>query len=88
MLDAIGQASLHIIDPVHLLMLLAGTLLGLTLGVIPGIGGVTGLALLSPQCSSRCLARWGPKPRSSTATPWQSVARPGVPSAPPSPSLR
>lgn len=48
MLDAIGQASLHIIDPVHLLMLLAGTLLGLTLGVIPGIGGVTGLALLLP----------------------------------------
>ena len=48
MLDAIAQASLHILDPVHLFMLFAGTFLGLMLGVIPGIGGVTGLALLLP----------------------------------------
>lgn len=48
MLEALGQASLQILDPGHLIMLLAGVMIGLTLGVIPGVGGVTGLALLLP----------------------------------------
>jgi len=48
MLEAAAQASLEILDPWHLAMLCAGVFLGLTLGVIPGLGGVTGLALLLP----------------------------------------
>jgi len=48
MLEAIAQATFQILDPWHLVMLFAGVFIGLTLGVIPGVGGVTGLALLLP----------------------------------------
>ncbi|MFQ5852587.1 MAG: tripartite tricarboxylate transporter permease [Candidatus Binatia bacterium] len=48
MFEALVQALANILTPVHLAMLVAGVLIGLSLGVIPGIGGVTGLALLLP----------------------------------------
>ena len=48
MLDAAGQALLIIMDPHRLLFLFAGVVLGLVLGILPGIGGLAGTALLLP----------------------------------------
>ncbi|GAA4338325.1 tripartite tricarboxylate transporter permease [Pigmentiphaga soli] len=47
-LDAVGQAFLLVSDPHRLLILFAGVCMGLALGILPGIGGVAGTALLLP----------------------------------------
>jgi TctA family transporter len=47
-LGAAVHAFVVIIDPLRLTFLGAGVVLGLTLGIIPGIGGLTGTALLLP----------------------------------------
>lgn len=47
-LNAAGEAMLALADPFRLLMLFSGVLLGLFLGIIPGIGGLVGMALLLP----------------------------------------
>ncbi|MES2187110.1 MAG: tripartite tricarboxylate transporter permease [Pseudomonadota bacterium] len=47
-LDAAGQAFLLVTDPHRLLFLFAGVCMGLALGILPGIGGVAGTALLLP----------------------------------------
>ncbi len=48
MLDAAWSALLLIMDPMRLAIMLGGVVLGLALGVIPGLGGIVGLALLIP----------------------------------------
>jgi putative tricarboxylic transport membrane protein len=48
MIEAALQALVALGDPFRLLVLLAGVLIGLVLGVIPGLGGVVGLTLLIP----------------------------------------
>ena len=48
MLDAAGRALLIILDPVRFLYLSGAVLLGLCIGILPGIGGLTGFALLMP----------------------------------------
>ena len=48
MLHAAGHALLIIVDPIRLLYLFAGVCMGLALGIMPGIGGVAGTALLLP----------------------------------------
>ena len=48
MLHAAGQALLIILDPMRMAYLFAGVCMGLALGILPGIGGVAGLALLLP----------------------------------------
>ena len=47
-LDAAGRALLTILDPGRLLFLTTGAVLGLIFGIVPGIGGVSGIALLLP----------------------------------------
>ncbi|HTH98692.1 MAG TPA: tripartite tricarboxylate transporter permease [Stellaceae bacterium] len=47
-LDAAGQAFWLIADPHRLVFLFAGVCMGLALGILPGIGGVAGTALLLP----------------------------------------
>lgn len=47
-LDAAGRALLTILDPGRLLFLATGAVLGLIFGIVPGIGGVSGIALLLP----------------------------------------
>ena len=47
-LDALLEAFLAILNGGSMLYLVAGVLLGLTFGVIPGLGGTTALALLIP----------------------------------------
>ena len=48
MLDAAGQALVTIMDPYRLMLLGAGVVMGLVLGILPGIGGLAGTALLLP----------------------------------------
>ncbi len=48
MLEAAGQAFWLIMEPMRLAIMLGGVLLGLALGVVPGLGGIVGLALLIP----------------------------------------
>jgi TctA family transporter len=48
MLHAAGNALLIILDPVRLAYLFGGVCMGLALGILPGIGGIAGLALLLP----------------------------------------
>jgi TctA family transporter len=48
MLTAAGHALLIIADPTRLMYLFAGVCMGLGLGILPGIGGIAGTALLLP----------------------------------------
>jgi TctA family transporter len=48
MLDAAAQAFLMLMDPARLAFLGLGVVLGLVVGIIPGIGGLAGTALLLP----------------------------------------
>jgi cell division transport system permease protein len=48
MLEAGLQALMLILEPTRLLIMTGGVVLGLALGVIPGLGGVVGLAILIP----------------------------------------
>ena len=47
-LGAAGHALLILMDPHRLLYLFAGVCMGLGLGILPGIGGVAGTAMLLP----------------------------------------
>lgn len=47
-LPALGDAFLTVIQPQHLVFMVAGVLLGLSIGVLPGLGGIAGLSLVLP----------------------------------------
>ena len=48
MLQAAGNAFVLLMEPFRLLMLFTGVMMGLVIGLLPGIGGLVGLALLLP----------------------------------------
>lgn len=48
MLEVAATAFALLIEPSRLVFLFAGVLIGLALGVIPGLGGIVGMALLLP----------------------------------------
>lgn len=48
MLDAAMQALAAIVEPARLAYLFAGVVIGLVIGILPGVGGVAGMALLLP----------------------------------------
>ena len=48
MATAAGKAFLIMMDPVRLMYLGAGCIMGLVLGIVPGIGGLAGTAMLLP----------------------------------------
>ena len=48
MLDQLFSSLAMVADGTHLMMLAAGVMLGLVVGVLPGLGGSAGLALLLP----------------------------------------
>ncbi len=48
MLGMAGEALLIMLDPTRLAILTAAVLIGLAIGVIPGLGGIVGMALLIP----------------------------------------
>ena len=47
-LPALGEAFALILRPEQLMYLIAGVLLGLSVGVFPGLGGIAGLSMLLP----------------------------------------
>lgn len=47
-LPQLGEALILIFQPSQLMYLVAGVLLGLSIGVLPGLGGIAGLALVLP----------------------------------------
>ncbi|WP_170764717.1 tripartite tricarboxylate transporter permease [Ruegeria lacuscaerulensis] len=48
MIDALLSALEAIVSIEHMLFLAGGVLLGLTIGILPGLGGIAGLSLLMP----------------------------------------
>src|SRR2546423_9266589 len=48
MATAAGKAFVILMDPVRLMYLAAGCVMGLILGIVPGIGGLAGTAMLLP----------------------------------------
>jgi TctA family transporter len=60
MLRAAGEALFVILDVYHLAMLLLGIGVGLLVGILPGLGGVVGMALLLPFL-------WGMEPSAALA---------------------
>ena len=48
MLESLVSGFTSLLDPFHLTMLMAGMLLGIALGIIPGIGSTVGLAITLP----------------------------------------
>ncbi len=48
MAGAAGQAFIILMDPSRLMFLALGCIMGLVLGIVPGIGGLTGTAMLLP----------------------------------------
>src|SRR5580700_1991525 len=48
MLHSAASALLIILDPIRMLYLFGGVCMGLSLGILPGIGGIAGTALLLP----------------------------------------
>jgi hypothetical protein len=90
MLHAAGHALVMLLDPYRLLMLSCGVVMGLVLGILPGIGGLSGTALLlpftftmdpyaafrsPPSCSACRAAPARPRP-CSTACRWRGAAKP------------
>jgi TctA family transporter len=47
-MEEILLALLRLFEPTHLFFLFLGTMLGLTVGVLPGLGGAAGLAIVLP----------------------------------------
>src|SRR5258707_3743873 len=48
MATAAGKAFVILMDPMRLMYLSAGCMMGLVLGIVPGIGGLAGTAILLP----------------------------------------
>ena len=51
-MDLLFSVLLQIFEPQHFMFLILGVLLGLSVGILPGLGGTTGLAILLPFVSS------------------------------------
>lgn len=47
-MDVLLEAFVTLLSPMHFLALFAGTLIGLAVGILPGLGGTAGLALIIP----------------------------------------
>src|SRR3954447_3303844 len=48
MLDSAAKAFVMLLDPFRMMLLFVGVIMGLVLGILPGIGGLAGTALLLP----------------------------------------
>jgi putative tricarboxylic transport membrane protein len=47
-MDVIVQSLGVVLQPGHLLMLMCGVLMGLSIGILPGLGGIVGMTILLP----------------------------------------
>src|ERR1043166_4770493 len=78
MLHSAGHALLIILDPYRMLLLFSGVVMGLALGILPGIGGIAGLALLLPftfnmDPPAAFALLWGPGATTTTADPISAI---------------
>jgi len=48
MVDTFVAAFFQLVDPSHLIFLFTGVILGLVVGILPGLGGIAGLSVLLP----------------------------------------
>ena len=48
MIDALVNGLVILMDPFRMLMLFAGVVIGITVGILPGLGGLMGMALVLP----------------------------------------
>ena len=51
-MDLFFSVLLQLFEPQHFVFLTLGVLLGLAVGILPGLGGTTGLAILLPFVSA------------------------------------
>ena len=47
-MDVILQSLAVVLQPAHLLMLFCGVVMGLAIGILPGLGGIVGMTILLP----------------------------------------
>ena len=47
-MDVIFQSLSVVLQPMHLLMLVCGVVMGLSIGILPGLGGIVGMTILLP----------------------------------------
>lgn len=47
-MDVIFQSLAVVLQPSHLLMLICGVVMGLAIGILPGLGGIVGMTILLP----------------------------------------
>ncbi len=47
-MDVILQSLAVVLQPTHLLMLICGVVMGLSIGILPGLGGIVGMTILLP----------------------------------------
>jgi TctA family transporter len=47
-LDVVFQSLSVVLQPMHLLMLICGVVMGLSIGILPGLGGIVGMTILLP----------------------------------------
>ena len=69
MAAAAGKAFITLMEPHRLMYLMAGCMMGLVLGIVPGIGGLAGTAMLlpftfgmTPILPSHCCSDLAPRP--------------------------
>ena len=48
MVEFFFQALVEMFTPAHLFFLMLGTILGLLVGILPGLGGIAGLSIVLP----------------------------------------
>ena len=48
-MDAFFQSLATLMTPAHLLLLVGGVVLGLCVGILPGLGGIVGMTILLPE---------------------------------------
>ena len=48
MIDTFATAFFQLVEPSHLLFLFLGVVLGMVVGILPGLGGIAGLSVLLP----------------------------------------
>ena len=47
-MDVVLHSLAVVLQPAHLLMLLCGVMMGLAIGILPGLGGIVGMTILLP----------------------------------------
>ena len=84
-MEAFYQSLNVVLNPSHLLLLVGGVVLGLCVGILPGLGGIVGMTILLPAITARTPNRLVPLAAQSRDEPvpysLPAMTTSGVPSA-------